>query len=135
MAFCVFRNHTSNQINAKDKDLNSKLRTGQTWSQSAREKSNPLPYSNVQKIEFFINLDHLRSEEKTLKLAVQSRLSNQIMASQIENYPNKFNFSLVVKIEETTKSPTGRLYDELRAINKVEIITAAQADADLEGEV
>lgn len=135
IAFCVFRNHTSDQINTKDKDLNSKLRTGQTWSQSAREKSNPLPYSNVQKIEFFINLDHLVSEEKTLKLAVQSRLSNQIMASQIENYPNEFNFSLVVKIEETTKNPTGRLYDELRAINQVEIITAAEADADLEGEL
>lgn len=135
MAFSVFRNHTSDQINSKDQDLNSKLRTGQTWSQSARAKKNPVPYSNVQKIEFNINFEHLRDEDQVLKLAVQSRLSNQIMPSQVENYPTEYNFSLVLKIEETVRNNTGRLYDELRAINNLEIINNVENEIDLEGEI
>lgn len=135
MAFNVYRNQTSDQINSTDETIKSKLRIGQTWSQSARAKKNPVPYSNVQKIEFNINFEHLRDENQVLKLAVQSRLSNQIMPSQVENYPTEYNFSLVLKIEETVKNNTGRLYDELRAINNLEVINTAENEIDLEGEV
>lgn len=135
MAFSVFKNHSSDDINRVQRELNSKLRTTLSWSQSARDKSTPAPYSNVQKIEFNVDVTQLRSEGKTFKLAVQALLSNQIMASQIENYPTEFNFSLVLKIEETIRTNTGRLYDDLRAINNVEVINVAEAEADLEGEV
>ncbi|MBM1107187.1 S8 family serine peptidase [Aurantibacter crassamenti] len=135
MAFSVYRNHTSEEINRVQKELNSKLRSNLTWSQSARDKATPAPYSNVQKLTFNVDVSLLRNEERTFKLAVQARLSNQIMASQVENYPKEFNFSLVLKIEETLKVNTGRLYDELRAINSVEVINVAEAEADLEGEV
>lgn len=135
MAFSVFRNHTSDQINSKDRELNSKLRAGQTWSQNARFKKNPVPYSNVQKIEFNINFEHLRDEDKTLKLAIQSRLSNQIMPSQIENYPTEYNFSLALKIEETLRNSTGRLYEELRIINNLEVMNIAGNEITLDGEV
>jgi len=57
------------------------------------------------------------------------------MASQIENYPTEFNFSLVLKIEETLRANTDRLYEELKAINNVEVINVVEAEADLEGEV
>ena len=134
MAFSVFRNHSSDDINRVHRELDSKLRTTLSWSQSARDKSTPAPYSNVQKIEFNVDVAQLRSEGKTFKLAVQALLSNQIMPSQIENYPKEFNFSLVLKIEETIKANTSRLYDELRAINAVEVINVAEAEADLEGE-
>lgn len=133
MAFSIFKNHSSDDINRVQRVLNSKLRTTLSWSQSARDKSTPAPYSNVQKIEFNVDVAQLRSEEKTFKLAVQALLSNQIMASQIENYPIEFDFSLVLNIEETVRANTGRLYDELRAINNVEVINIAEAD--LEGEV
>ncbi|AUP77337.1 S8 family peptidase [Flavivirga eckloniae] len=133
MAFSIFKNHSSDDINRVQRVLNSKLRTTLSWSQSARDKSTPAPYSNVQKIEFNVDVAQLRSEGKTFKLAVQALLSNQIMASQIENYPTEFNFSLVLNIEETVRTNTGRLYDELRAINNVEVINVVEAD--LEGEV
>ncbi len=135
MAFSVYKNHTSAEINRVQKELNSRLRSNLTWSQSARDKSTPAPYSNVQKITFNVDVEQLRDEDKTFKLAVQARLSNQIMASQVENYPNEFNFSLVLKIEETIKVNTDRLYDELRAINNVEVISVAEVETDLEGEV
>jgi hypothetical protein len=135
IAFSVFKNHSSDDINRVKRVLNSKLRSTLSWSQSARDKSTPAPYSNVQKIEFNVDVAQLRSEGKTFKLAVQALLSNQIMASQIENYPKEFDFSLVLNIEETVKVSTGRLYDELRAINNVEVINLAEVGADLEGEV
>ena len=136
MAFCIFRNHTSDEINKVQDQLNSKLRTNLSWSQSAaRHKSTPPPFSNVQKIEFNVDVTQLESEGRTFKLAIHSILSNQIMPSQIENYPSEFDFSLVLKIEETIKNNTGQLYDELRAINNLDIITNAENDIDLEGEV
>ena len=134
IAFSVFKNHTSDEINRVQKEINSKLRTNLNWSQSARDKSKPAPYSNVQKIEFNVDVAQLRNEDKTFKLAVQSLLSNQIMASQSETYPKEYDFSLVLKIQETIKNSTGRLYEELRAVNNVEAIVGAKADADLEGE-
>lgn len=137
IAFSVFRNHSSDDINRVQTELNSKLRSTLTWSQSARDKATPAPYSNVQKIEFNVDVSQLRTEDKTFKLAVQALLSNQIMASQIENYPTEFDFSIVLKIEETVRTQTGRLYDELRAVNNVEVINVAEAEAeaDLDGEV
>lgn len=135
MAFSVFKNHSSDDINRVQRELNSKLRSTLSWSQSGRYKSTPVPYSNVQKIEFNVDVTQLRNENKTFKLAVQSLLSNQIMPSQIENYPTEFDFSLVIKIEETIKSNTGRLYDGLYAENNLEIINTLDTELNLEGEV
>tara|TARA_R110001592_G_scaffold11019_16_gene55550 strand:- start:264 stop:2693 length:2430 start_codon:yes stop_codon:yes gene_type:complete len=134
IAFSIFRNHSSDDINRVQREINSRLRTNLTWSQSARDKSKPAPYSNVQKIEFNVDVAQLRNENKTFKLAVQSVLSKQIMASQSEGYPDYYEFSLVLKIEETIRNSTGRLYDELLALNNVEVITNVEAEADLEGE-
>jgi len=135
IAFSVFRNHSSDDINRVQRELNSKLRTNLTWSQSGRDKSKPAPYSNVQKISFNVDVAQLRDESKTFKLAVQSLLSNQIMASQSENYPDEFSFSIVLKIEETIPNSTGQLYDELIAINSLETIASTEADLDIDGEV
>lgn len=135
IAFSVFKNHSSDDINRVQKEVNSRLRTNLTWSQSARDKSKPAPYSNVQKIKFNVDVAQLRDEGKTFKLAVQSLLSNQIMVSQKETYPLEYDFSLVMKIEETIKNSTGKLYDELRLVNSIEVITDVEVDADLESEV
>lgn len=135
IAFSVFKNQTSDEINSVQKQINSKLRTKLTWSQSGREKSKPAPYSNVQKIEFNVDVSQLREEDKTFKLAVQSLLSNQIMESQKGHYPKDYKFSIVLKIEETLKNSTSRLYDELIAVNNVEVLGEMEADINLEGEV
>jgi hypothetical protein len=132
IAFGFFKNHTSDEINQKKDLLDSKLRQNLNWSQSGRHKSKPVPYSNSQKINFTIDTKQLRDEDCTFKVAVQALLSSQIIASELENYPVTYDFSLVIRIEEDIKKSTGRLYDELKLINHLEVITSAEAEGLLE---
>lgn len=132
MAFSIFKNHSSDQINAKNDEWDSKLKSNLSWSQNGRFKGKPIPYSNSQKIEFPVNLNELIDEDATFSLAVQARLTSQILKSEIDNYTKEYPFSIVLKIEETLRQPTSKLYDELIAINNLEVITEADAEGTLE---
>lgn len=122
MAFCFFKNHTADQINAKKDKHNSKLRSTLNWSQSGRHVSKPIPYSNSQKLYFTIDVGQLKNENLTLNLAIQAKLTNQVIGGLPKNYPTSFPFSLVVTIEENFKENTGRLYDEIQLVNNLEVI-------------
>lgn len=132
MAFSIFRNHNSDQINAKNDEWNSKLKGNLSWSQNGRYKSKPIPYSNSQKIEFPVNLNELKDEDATFSLAVQARLTSQLLQSEIDNYPKEYPFSIVLRIEETLRSPKSKLYDEIKLINHLEAITDAEAEGTIE---
>lgn len=132
LAFGFFKNHTVDQINSKKKDNDSTLRSNIGWSQSGRHVSKPIPYSNSQKMNFTIDLAHLISENKTLNLAVQCKLSEQIVGGIPEDYPSSFPFSLVIRFEENFKENTNRLYDELIAVNNIEIIENIELEGDLD---
>jgi len=132
MAFGFFRDHTGDQINAKKKDCDSHIKSTLNWSQSGRHKSKPIPYSNCQKMNFLIDVKNLTEESCTLKLAVQSRLTAQLLQSDSTHYPVEYPFSLVINIEENFKLQTGRLYEELVLINELEVIADASAEAVLE---
>lgn len=129
MAFSFFKNHNADQINAKNDDLDSKLRSNLSWSQNGRNVSKPIPFSNSQKINFTIDLNHLISENQVLKLAVHCKVSNQIIGGLPDSYPKEFPFSMAITIEENTKKKSGKLYDELIAINNLEVL----GDIELEG--
>jgi len=131
MAFGFYRNHTVDQINSKKKDKNSLLRSNLNWSQNGRHVSKPIPYSNSQKVNFSIDLAHLIAENQTLKLAVQCKLTEQIVGVLPEDYPTSFPFSLIIRFEENFKENNGRLYDELMAVNNLEVIQ----DIELEGDI
>lgn len=132
MAFGFFRDHTGEEINAKKKDCDSHIKSTMNWSQSGRYKSKPVPYSNCQKMDFLIDVKNLTEENCTLKLAVQSRLTAQLLPSDLAHYPTEFPFSLVINIEENFKFEIGRLYDELMLINELEVIADVSAEAVLE---
>jgi len=132
MAFGFFRDHTGEEINAKKKDCDSHIKSTMNWSQSGRYKSKPVPYSNCQKMDFLIDVKNLTEENCTLKLAVQSRLTAQLLPSDLAHYPTEFPFSLVINIEENFKFEIGRLYDELILINELEVIADVSAEAVLE---
>lgn len=132
IAFSFFRDHTVSQINSKKKDCNSLIKTSLNWSQNGRDRSKPIPYSNCQKIEFLIDVKNLAEENGTLKLAVHSKLTDQLLPNEKENYTTVYPFSLVINIEENFKLNTGRLYDELVLINELEVIAEESAEAVLE---
>jgi hypothetical protein len=129
IAFSFFKNHNADQINAKNDVLDSKLRSNLSWSQNGRNVSKPIPFSNSQKINFTIDLNHLISENQVLKLAVHCKVSNQIIGGLPDSYPKEFPFSMVITIEENTKKKSGKLYDEIIAINNLEVL----GDIELEG--
>lgn len=128
MAFSFFKNHNADEINAKNDDLNSKLRTTLSWSQNGRSVSKPIPFSNSQKINFTIDFNHLISECQVLKLAIHCKVSKQIVGGLPTSYPNQFPFSMAITIEENTKNKSGKLYNELCAINNVEVISDVEMD-------
>jgi hypothetical protein len=132
MAFGFFRDHTGVQINATKEECNSLIKANLKWSQNGRYKAKPVPYSNCQKMDFLIDVKNLTEENCTLKLAVQSRLTAQLLQSDLAHYPKEYPFSLVINIEENFKLQTGRLYEELVLINELEVIADASTEAVLE---
>lgn len=131
MAFSFFKNHSAAEINAKNDDFNSKLRSTLSWSQNGRNVSKPIPFSNSQKINFTIDLNHLISENQVLKLAIHCKVSTQIIGGLPASYPKQFPFSMAISIEENTKKKSGKLYDELLEINNLEVL----GDIELEGSI
>ena len=134
IGFSFFKNHTREEIIAKNDTVDSKLKSGISWTQSGRYKSKPIPFSNSQKLEFPINLKELQSEKSLFKLAVHCTLSNQLIASELDGYPQSHDYSLVLTIEESLKNNTNKLYSAFAEINNLEslITTDTEGEIDIE---
>ena len=136
MAFGFFKNQTGQEILAIEDEekggIKSKLKSNLGWSQSARHKQKPIPYSNTQKLTFPINVSELLNEHHTFKLAVNCRVSPQLLSGTEAKYNIPHSFSIAITIEENLKNEnlTGQLYAEMESVNIVENI----AEIDLEGE-
>jgi hypothetical protein len=131
IGFSMFRNTSSIRI-IENLD-ESKLR--ESWTQDSYHKAKPIPYSNSQKISFVVGKKDLIQEDGTFKIAVSCRLNPQILQGQDNIYRIPHRFSLVLCIEENLKdtNASGRLYNEMVAINHVENISVA--DIELEGTI
>ncbi|MCD1117567.1 S8 family peptidase [Chryseobacterium turcicum] len=134
MAFSIFKNQSADDIMKPDKALKSKLRSTLSWSENGRHVAKPLPYANTQKIFLNVNLADLHKEDSTFKLAIHAKVSDQIVGNLPDGYPSEFPFSIVISIEETLKKSTGKLYDQLHAVNHLEVISALDLDTTLETE-
>ena len=132
IAFSIFKNHEAEDIIRSNVEVDSKLKAGLTWSQNGRFKSKPIPYSNTQKIELNVNVSDLVNENNTFKLALHCLVTDQIIGGLQAGYPNEFQFSLVINIEETTRNQTGLLYDEIQLINNIEVINNINIDLEAE---
>lgn len=118
----------------------SNIKLKNSWSQDYYFK--PKPLSNVQKITQKLTkknlLKNIDSDGNVqIKLAVSCKLHkllNDIDKTKIENIPVKY--SLVISIEELPykDKTSGRLYDELSAINNFENIIISESDTELEAE-
>jgi hypothetical protein len=141
IAFGFFKNQTGQEIlSIEDEEkggVKSKLKTNLGWSQSARYKQKPIPYSNSQKLSFPINFSELVNENNTFKLAVNCRVCPQLISGMETKYNRPHSFSIAITIKENLKGKnlTGRLYSEMASINNVENIAELIDEATLEGEV
>jgi hypothetical protein len=132
MAFRFAKNQSGAEILDSEKEIKSNLKAGLSWTQSARHKQKPMPYTNTQKISFPINVGELISEKNTFKLAVNCRINPQLLAGMENRYKTAHQFSIAITIEENLKDEklTGQLYSEMENVNILENI----AVIELEGE-
>lgn len=137
MAFAIFRNHAGNDIlrseNEDEGGIKSKLK--KSWSQNNRWKSNPIPASNTQKIEFSISVKDLEDEGSTFKLAVHCMINTQLLVP--DKYKTAHPFSMAITIEEKLPEAkqTDKLYAEMLAVNEIENIIHVEGEAEAEGNV
>jgi len=132
MAFSFFRNHKGTDIllkeNEKEGGIRSRLKT--PWSQNNRYKASPIPASNTQKISFLIDKKNLIEENSTLKLAIHSVINAQVIDPS--PYQKEQKFSMAITVEENLQNTTGKLYDEMMAINELEAIATADLETELD---
>ena len=135
-----FKNQTGEEIlRIEDEEkggIKSKLKSNIGWSQSARHKQKPIPYTNTQKMTFSINVSDLLNEKNTFKLAVNCRISPQLLSGTEEKYKKSHPFSIALTIEENLKDEnlTGQLYSEIESVNIVENIATIEGEATAESE-
>lgn len=134
IAFCLFKNQSGNEIQNTERNVRSLLKSNLRWSQSARHRGKPIPYTNTQKITLTINKQDLINEDHTFKLGVNCRINPQLLAGQSTPYNVAHPFSIALNIEENLKQEelTGRLYDEVIASNSIEQIVINEAIAEAE---
>ncbi|WP_169305704.1 S8 family peptidase [Sphingobacterium alkalisoli] len=135
VAFGFFRNHEGADILKKEEKVNSRLKSGlKLWSQNCRFKQKPNPFSNTQKLSFVVNVNELIDENNVFKIGVHCLTHPQLRPGEDVFYQKDNMFSIAISIEETLteKKMTGRLYDEMLAINEVQNILLG--DQDLEAE-
>lgn len=137
MGFSFYRNHTGEMIQEVDRLSKSKLTSTLSWSQNGRNKTNPIPYSNSQKITMPVNIQQLVDESGIFKLALNCRVCPQLTADKLGEYNHPHPFSIAIRIENKLKenSLTGRLYTEMEAINNLTSIINLDSDLTLENEV
>lgn len=143
MAFGFFRNQSGTDILKTEEEIRSKIKKGgKMWSQNGRDVSKPIPYTNIQKISFPVNVSELMNERSIFKLAVHCRVHPQLRPGQEDDYLKDNPFSIAITIEEALKENklTGDLYDEMMAVNETIAIAeglgfgeAGTAEAEAEG--
>lgn len=101
---------------------NIRLKANLSWSEDYYWKAKLL--SNVQKMEFVISKPELEREGFTFKIAVRCRLHRLLQEYLSRNYQVDHPFTLAISIEEESQKGalTGNLYNEMVAINQLEVL-------------
>lgn len=135
LAFAFFRNNTGENIlkseNEQKGGVKTKWKMG--WSQDNRWKSSPVPASNTQKIRVPISVNDLQNEGSTLKLAVHCLTTTQLLNPDQYQKPHQFSMAITIEENLPTARQTGRLYEELIAVNECENIIHVEGEAEAEG--
>lgn len=88
----------------------------------------------MQKQSFPINVDELIDEKAISKLGIHYLVHLQLRPGEDQPVLKGNKFSIAITIEETLKKENlkGKLYHELIAINKVELLGDLNQEADLD---
>jgi hypothetical protein len=138
ISFGIFKNLplSANDENGIPIGLNANssnnIKFRQSWSQDYYWKIKLL--SNCQKQTFTVSKKHLIQENNTFKLAIKCEV-HKLLPDYVKNsYANEHEFSAVISVKEfpIKGKNTNQLYNEMIAVNNLEIITELEAEAELE---
>jgi len=118
---------------ANKKSEETVAKKGFSWSEDHFGIENIL-FSNAQKKEYRLQPNDIQNLKGEVAIAIRCLVKDNIDES-LKNYLNQNNnpFSLVIEIREELKNETEyNLYNEIVAINDVNIIGELSSDADIE---
>jgi len=104
------------------------------WSQDAYASSKML--SNTHKITYRVKRQQLVDERNLFKVAIHCHFHKLLPEYILETLPGEYHLSLVLKIREvsTGEVKSGRLYQELLALNDLKAVHDIYLESENEGE-
>jgi hypothetical protein len=107
------------------------------WSQyqDGMDKSKML--SNVQNLKFYAKRTDIINEENCFKIAIGSHFHTLLPEFVTDILPQEYDVSIVIRITDgQNKSDLkGKLYDEIKLINELDVVASSSLEGDLEAEL
>ncbi|MES2397632.1 MAG: S8 family serine peptidase [Bacteroidota bacterium] len=132
ISFGIFKPDVSDMAMKKTEDY--KIKTVMTWSEDFFGIENRL-LSNVQKIDYNLQPEDIGNVNNEISIAVRCTNKDEIdgqIAKNLAEGSHEFSLALTFIEMPSDKTNTNRLYNELSAINTVEVIGDIQTDIDIE---
>jgi hypothetical protein len=129
ISFTLIQNKPIKDI-ATEKLEFTRIKNGFTWSEDNFGIENCL-FSNTQSMKYSLQPNDLKNLNGQIAVAVRSLLKPGVENNDGQAYP----FSIVVRIQEELKNKTEfKLYNEMAAINELEVIgdIEGEAEADID---
>lgn len=135
ISFGIFKPDVSDMAMKKTEDY--KIKTAISWSEDFFGIENRL-LSNVQKINYNLQPEDIGNVNNEIALAVRCTNKDEIdsnIADSLAKGSHEFSLALTFTELPHDKANTNRLYNELSAVNTVEVIGTIEPeiDIDLEG--
>lgn len=115
-----------------NKSENIKIKTsGPGWSEDYYFRMKLL--SNTQRLELVFNKDDIRGNDNKFKIAVNCLRHKLLTPGQRDHYNVSHKFSLVINVKERPLAGVlqGNMYNELMAINTLNVIADLEAEAEV----
>lgn len=132
ISFGIFKPDVSDMAMKKTEDY--KVKTAMTWSEDFFGIENRL-LSNVQKINYNLQPEDIGNVNNEIGIAVRCTNKDEIDSAMAESLSNgSHEFSLVLTFTELPheKANTNRLYNELSAVNSIEVIGVIEPEIDID---
>lgn len=132
ISFGVFKPDVTDMAMKETKDY--KIKSAISWSEDFFGIENRL-LSNVQKINYNLQPDDIGNVNNEISIAIRCTQKDEIDSGLAEKLANgSHEFSLAITFTELPheKANTNRLYNELSAINTIEVITHIEPGIDID---
>ncbi|KEO71665.1 S8 family peptidase [Anditalea andensis] len=136
ISFGIFKPLAAVELAHNKIDNKYKLNSGNSWSEDFHGVEDRV-FSNVQKIDFLLSPSHLACTGSQFHIGVRCSGKKDIPESDLDHLmKGDHPFSIVLKLREIPQKKndaiSGTLYQDIVALNSLELVTDISGDVDLE---